>query len=111
MHSLTWTHSSTYSTDTFPYDDLLDLLLDPHVLLVVLTQAHDDPHISPSVLVGGISGRIDGASNVQAAGEVISAYFPHVSTVHGSEHLISLIFSDFAKIPAIRVSRSCYSLH
>ena len=54
---------------------------------------------------------VDGASNVQAAGEVISAYFPRVSTVHGSEHLISLIFSDFAKIPAIRVSRSCYSLH
>jgi len=53
---------------------------------------------------------VDGASNVQAAGEIISSYFPRVSTVHGSEHLVSLIFSDIAKIPVVRVSSSLSGL-
>jgi hypothetical protein len=47
---------------------------------------------------------VDGASNVQLAGQVVEAVFPMVSVLHGSEHLLSLFFSDIAKIPAIHVS-------
>ena len=47
---------------------------------------------------------VDGASNVQKAGEVIEAVFPHCSTIHGSEHLLSLFFSDLAKENTIKVS-------
>ena len=50
---------------------------------------------------------VDGASNVQSAGDVVAAYFPCVTTVHGSEHGISLVFADIAKLPAIKVSSSC----
>ena len=47
---------------------------------------------------------VDGASNVQLAGQVVEAVFPMVTVLHGSEHLLSLFFSDIAKIPAIHVS-------
>merc|ERR1712086_1085587 len=47
---------------------------------------------------------IDGASNVQSAGDVVAAYFPRLTTVHGPEHDISLVFADIAKLPAIKVS-------
>ena len=46
---------------------------------------------------------VDGASNVQKAGEAISAVFPRCTTIHGAEHLLSLFFSDIAKIPTIKV--------
>ena len=36
----------------------------------------------------------DGASNVQKAGSLIEAQFPHVSVIHGAEHVISLFYSD-----------------
>ena len=47
---------------------------------------------------------VDGASNVQGAGEVVKAVFPRVSTIHGAEHLLSLFFSDISKIQEIEVS-------
>ena len=50
---------------------------------------------------------VDGASNVQSAGDAVAAYFPCVTTVHGSEHGIHLVFADIAKSPAIKVSSSC----
>ena len=50
---------------------------------------------------------VDGASNIQSAGDVVAAYFPHVTTVHGSEHSIILVFADIAKLPAIKVSSLC----
>ncbi len=50
---------------------------------------------------------IDGASNIQSAEDVVVAYFPHVTTDHGPERGISLVFADIAKRPAIKVSSSC----
>ena len=45
----------------------------------------------------------DGASNVQKAGRLISSHFPSVTVLHGSEHVSSLIFSDWAKkIPVMQ---------
>ena len=49
----------------------------------------------------------DGASNVQKAGEVLMAQFPHASCFHGGEHVVSLFFSSIGKVPQIRV-RFCY---
>ena len=46
----------------------------------------------------------DGASNVQKAGDILTAKFIHAATHHGCEHNISLFFSDIAKIAPIRVS-------
>eukprot|EP00428_Durinskia_dybowskii_P004068 CAMPEP_0170291710 /NCGR_PEP_ID=MMETSP0116_2-20130129/45948_1 /TAXON_ID=400756 /ORGANISM="Durinskia baltica, Strain CSIRO CS-38" /LENGTH=1013 /DNA_ID=CAMNT_0010543199 /DNA_START=29 /DNA_END=3070 /DNA_ORIENTATION=+ len=36
----------------------------------------------------------DGASNVQKAGLLLEAKFPHLSVIHGAEHVISLFYSD-----------------
>jgi hypothetical protein len=49
----------------------------------------------------------DGASNVQKAGEVLMAQFPHAFCFHGGEHVVSLFFSSIGKVPQIRV-RFCY---
>jgi len=40
----------------------------------------------------------DGASNVQKAGLLLEAKFPHLSVMHGAEHVISLFYSDVFKI-------------
>jgi hypothetical protein len=51
----------------------------------------------------------DGASNVQKAGEVLMAQFPHSFCFHGGEHVVSLFFSFIAQIPQIKVSVvACY---
>jgi hypothetical protein len=39
----------------------------------------------------------DGASNMQKAGEALTATFPLITCIHGSEHVISLFFSDVSK--------------
>jgi hypothetical protein len=36
----------------------------------------------------------DGASNVQKAGQLLEARFPHISVIHGAEHVISLFYRD-----------------
>ena len=36
----------------------------------------------------------DGASNVQKAGQLLEAKFPHISVIHGAEHVISLFYHD-----------------
>lgn len=36
----------------------------------------------------------DGASNVQKAGQLLAAKFPHISVIHGAEHVISLFYRD-----------------
>ena len=36
----------------------------------------------------------DGASNVQKAGALLEAKFPHISAIHGAEHVISLFYQD-----------------
>ncbi len=40
----------------------------------------------------------DGASNVSQLLELI---YPHVTCLHGAEHVVSLFFSDISKISAI----------
>jgi hypothetical protein len=40
----------------------------------------------------------DGASNVQAAGQVLVACYPRITVLHGAEHVISLFFSDIFQI-------------
>jgi hypothetical protein len=44
----------------------------------------------------------DGASNVQKAGRIIEARYPQVSVLHGVEHVVSLFFSDIARLSFIR---------
>jgi Protein of unknown function (DUF 659) len=41
----------------------------------------------------------DGASNVQKAGSLLEAKFPHVSVIHGAEHVLSLFYSDVFNLP------------
>ena len=41
----------------------------------------------------------DGASNVQKAGKLLEEKYPVISCIHGSEHVVSLFFSDIAKTP------------
>jgi hypothetical protein len=47
---------------------------------------------------------VDRASKVQSTGDVVTAYFPCVTTVHGLEYGISLIFAGIDKLLAIKVS-------
>jgi hypothetical protein len=47
----------------------------------------------------------DGAFNMQKAGDVLMARFPHSFCFHGGEHLVSLFFSSIAKIKPVKVCR------
>ena len=53
---------------------------------------------------------VDGASNVQSAGDVLAAYFPCVTTIHGSEHGTCLDFTDITKLSSMKVSSFCLLL-
>ncbi len=45
----------------------------------------------------------DGASNVQNAGKLVSITLPHITVVHGAEHVVSLFFKDiFIKMPVFQ---------
>ncbi len=44
-----------------------------------------------------------GASNVKKAGEVLTTKFPSAFCFCGGEHVVSLFFSDIAKIKLIKV--------
>lgn len=46
----------------------------------------------------------DGAGNVQKAGRILEVLFPRAYSLHGGEHVISLFFSDIAKLQQIKVS-------
>ncbi len=46
----------------------------------------------------------DGAANVQKVGAILCAKYPRAMSFHGGEHVLSLFFSDLAKINPIRVS-------
>ncbi len=46
----------------------------------------------------------DGTSNVQKAGEILAAKFPHSFCFHGGEHVVSLLFSSILKIKPIKES-------
>ena len=43
----------------------------------------------------------DGASNVQKAGDVLMAKFPHTFCFHGGEQVVSLFFASLGKIEPI----------
>jgi hypothetical protein len=45
----------------------------------------------------------DVASNVQKAGEVLMARFPHSFCFHGGKHVVSLFFSSITKIKLVKV--------
>ena len=45
----------------------------------------------------------DGAANVQKAGRMLEAKYPRAHCLHGGEHVISLFFSDLAKMKPIKV--------
>ncbi len=45
----------------------------------------------------------DGASNVQKAGQILMAKFPHTFCFPGREHVVSLFFSSIAKIRPIKL--------
>lgn len=55
----------------------------------------------------------DGASNVQKAGALLEAKFPHLSVIHGAEHVISLFYSDVFRLPQFellkKLNRLIYS--
>ena len=46
----------------------------------------------------------DGASNVQKAGRLLSVKYPRAVCLHGSEHVVSLFFSDLANMRPFKVS-------
>ncbi len=54
----------------------------------------------------------DGGSNVQKAGSHLEAQFPHVSVIHGAEHVVSLFFSDIFRLTEFdmlkRLNQSIY---
>jgi hypothetical protein len=45
----------------------------------------------------------DGVLNVQKAGEVLMARFPHTFCFHGGEHVVLMFFSSIAQIKPINV--------
>jgi hypothetical protein len=50
----------------------------------------------------------DGASNVQNAGKLVSITYPHITVVHGAEHVVSLFFKDiFTKTPVFQCLSQC----
>lgn len=55
---------------------------------------------------------MDGAGNVQKGARLIEAKYPRVSVIHGVEHVVSLFFSDVAKLRQvdafIRLYRDVY---
>ncbi len=46
----------------------------------------------------------DGVSNVQKAGKILVAKFPHLFCFHGREHVVLLFISSISKIKPIKVS-------
>lgn len=45
----------------------------------------------------------DGAANVQKAGLLVESRFPHISVIHGAEHVISLFYSDIFRLDEFAV--------
>ena len=45
----------------------------------------------------------DSVSNVQKAGQIPAAYYPQITILHGTEHVMSLFLSDIIKLSVIRV--------
>ncbi len=43
------------------------------------------------------------ASNVQKAGEILTAKYPHDYYLQRGEHVVSLFFSDVAKLAPVKV--------
>jgi hypothetical protein len=45
---------------------------------------------------------IDGASNVQNAGNIMQVHYPRVMVLHGAEHVVSLFFKDLSNIQVVK---------
>ena len=52
----------------------------------------------------------DGASNVQKAGDILAVRYPRITVGHGTEHVISLFFANFAKVPQVKKLIAVYKL-
>ena len=50
---------------------------------------------------------VDGASNVQCAGEVVETVLNQVHTIHGAEHVLTLLFDNILNIHKIKVIDLC----
>jgi hypothetical protein len=48
----------------------------------------------------------DGASNVQKAGALLEAKFPHLTVIHGAEHVISSFYHDIFKLPQFEMLKN-----
>jgi hypothetical protein len=58
---------------------------------------------------------LDGAANVQKAGQILAAYYPRIVCTHGAEHVVSLFFQDiFDKSKVlnifVKLSRKIYAV-
>ena len=57
----------------------------------------------------------DGASNVQKGGRILEAKYPRSYSLHATEHVVSLFFTDVAKLPPVKAStcvwKCIYSTH
>ncbi len=51
----------------------------------------------------------DGAKNAQKAGDVITAAYPRAFSFYSGEHVLSLFFSDIARIAQIRVRKNLFT--
>ena len=50
---------------------------------------------------------VDGASNVQKAGNALTELYPRLTTLHGFEHVVSLVFFDICKLHVVNALQSC----
>ena len=55
-----------------------------------------DTHKSSTYVV-----MLDGASNVQLAGELLKIHYPKITVMRGVEHTVSLFFNDASKTPVV----------
>jgi hypothetical protein len=56
----------------------------------------------------------DGAGNVQRAARILAAKYPRIICTHGAEHVVSLFFQDFFKLPLLstlhKLERKIYAI-
>ena len=46
---------------------------------------------------------LDGAWNVQKAGDILAVHFPRLTVLHGAEHVVSLFYQDLFEMPEFDV--------
>ena len=75
-----------------------------------------DPSNPKNDLIGVVNFLLfDGATNVQKAAKLVSILHPHITCVHGAEHVVSLFFKDiFTNTDAFNTlssfSKQCHNI-